>query len=437
MKPMKRLVGTICIVLLATATASAQVKDYVGRLDPKRGFENVRIAVEDFIASEGTRLLTSDSVVLVRMAEIMRDDLDFSPFYEIVVVDSFYMRHMELEVMTLLGWSHLGAEYVVKGEGEFGGDNIAFKYRLYSAKSGLVVARGSFRSVTSNHRRLAHRVANEIIQYLTGDEGIFDTRICFMSNRTGNKELYLCDYDGANIYQLTGNGSINLSPAFSPEGQTILFTSFLDGDPHLYRYDIRDGSVTLLAAYPGINSAARVSPDGEHIVCALSRDGNSELYLLHPSGKIERRLTYTAAIESSPCWSPDGRDIAFTSDRTGSPQIYIMDRDGINVRRLTYVGSYNDSPDWSPSGDRIVFLSRVDGRFNICTIDVTGDNFRVLTDRGSNENPHWSPDGNHIVFSSTRTGEKEIFVMDRFGFEEKRLTTGGGNSNPAWSGYGR
>ncbi len=432
---MKNILCIIFIGGICGAVAFPQVRDYHGRLDPKRGYQKVRLAVEDYSAREGTRLLASDSVVLVRLAEIMRDDLDFSPFYEIIEADSFYMRHMELDAMTMLGWKHLGAQYVIQGQGEFTGDDVTLHYVLVSSETGVVFARGRFKSPVKNYRRLAHTVANDIILYLTGDQGIFNTKICFISTRTGNKELFSCDYDGANIYQLTGNGSINLSPAFAPDGRKLLFTSYMDDDPQLYQYDIRDGKIDLLAAYPGINSAARVSPNGEYIVCALSRDGNPEIYLLERSGKIKRRLTYSSAIESSPCWSPNGKEIAFTSNRSGTPQIYLMDKDGSNVRRLTYIGGYNDSPSWSPKGDKIVFVSRTEGSFNICTIDVTGNNFSILTEQGSNENPHWSPDGNHIVFSSTRSGEKEIYVMDLFGTEDRRLTTGGGNSNPDWSGY--
>lgn len=432
-----KIIYTVLALLILTSFNFAQIREYKDRLDPKRGHQQIALGVEDFDGVENQRLSTADSVILVRMGEIVRKDLDFSPFYEVIEIDSFYMRHMELEVMTLLGWSHLGAEYVVKAEASFSGDNINFNYKIYASKSQMVFARGRFQSITSNYRRLAHTIANDIIYYLTGDKGIFDTRICFMSKRTGNKELFLCDYDGANIYQLTGNGSINLSPAFDPDGRRILFTSFMNDEPQLFEYNVIDGAVNQIAAYPGINSAARVSPDGKHIVAALSRDGNAELYLLRRDGRIKRRLTYTKSIESSPCWSPTGNEIVFSSDRTGAPQIYIMDIDGVNVRRLTYHGGYSDSPDWSPKGDIIVFLSRVHGKFNICTIDVTGANFKILTERGNNENPHWSPDGNHIVFSSTRTGSKEIYIMDRFGFEEKRLTTGGGNSNPYWSGYDR
>jgi len=435
MNTLKRCLYTLAVAAVCVSTGAAQIRDYRGSLDPKRGYQITRIAVEDFVGREGSLLLSSDSVMLIRLAETVRADLGFSPFYETIQADSFYMRHMELKAMTILGWSQLGAQYVVTGKGEVEKDQVALSYELYSTTSGVVFARGRFTSPAKHYRHLAHVIANDIIQYLTGDKGIFDTKICFISTRKGNKEVYLCDYDGANIYQLTGNGSINLSPSFAPDGLKILFTSFMHDDPQLYEYDIGDGSVEQLAGYPGINSAARVSPDGESIACTLSRDGNPEIYLLYRSGKINRRLTYSPSIESSPCWSPNGREIAFTSDRTGTAQIYVMDREGANLRRLSYVGNYNDSPAWSPRGDRIAFISRTDGGFNICTVDVTGDNLRTLTNLGNNESPQWSPDGNHIVFSSTRTGEKEIYVMDMFGNEQRRLTTGGGNSNPDWSDY--
>jgi len=434
---MKKYILLFFFVSLLCAAVQAQESEITATLDTTKGFVITKIAVEDFTGTGSLKLLPEDSVVLIRLAEVIRNDLGFSPYYDVIELDSFYMRHMELEVMTLLGWSQMGAAYVVKAEGDFAGDNVTLRYQLISTTSAREFARGSFKSLAKNYRYLAHKVSNEIIYYLTGEEGVFDSRISFISNRTGNKEVYLCDYDGANIYRLTGNGSINLSPSFSPDNQDILFTSFMNDDPQLFQYDIRTGDVELLAAYPGINSAARVSPDGNEIACALSRDGNAEIYLLHRNGKIKRRLTYTKSIESAPCWSPSGNKIAFTSDRTGSPQIYIMDKDGVNVTRLTYVGSYNDSPDWSPRGDKIVYVSRVNGKFNICTIDVTGDNYRVLTEKGNNENPHWSPDGNHVIFSSSRTGDQEIYIMDRFGVEERRITTGGGNSNPAWSGKGK
>lgn len=434
---MKKQILSIFVALIVVSSLSAQEPLYTVPIEPLAGPKPTKIAVEDFTMSGSGQPTVSDSIIMIRISEVIRADLNFSPFYEVIALDTFYMRHMELEVMSLLGWSQLGARYVVRGACDFTGDDVSIRYELHVAGSGMVFARGRLKSIKTNYRRLAHKIADDIIYYLTGDKGIFDTKVCFISKRTGNKEIYLCDYDGANIYQLTGNGSINLSPSFDPDNRKILFTSFMNDDPELFQYDVVTGKVDLVAAYPGINSAARVSPDGQSIIGTLSRDGNAELYLLERSGRILRRLTYSKSIESAPCWSPTGSEIAFSSDRTGSPQIYLMDLDGTNVRRLTYNGNYNDSPDWHPKGDKIVFLSRVNGRFNICTIDITGSNFRVLTERGNNENPHWSPDGNHIIFSSTRTGTKEIFIMDLYGNEEKRLTTGGGNSNPDWAGYRR
>jgi len=434
---MKKILSIFLFTLVLSQMIAGQVSDYTGRLDEKYGAQLTKIAVEDFTTTGNRQLTVRDSVTLIRLAEIIRNDLSFSPFYEIIELDSLYLRVYGLDHMPLLGWQRLGAEYVVKGEGEFEKDYINFKYSIYSTASGLEFGRGKFKSIASNYRRMAHQIANEIIYYLTGEQGIFDTRLAFISTRTGNKELFLCDFDGANVYQLTNNRSINLSPAFEPEGRKILFTSYMHDDPQLYQYDVISGDIDQLAAYPGINSSARVSPDGKLIICSLSRDGNAELYLLDRSGRIKRRLTYTAALESAPCWSPAGNAIAYSSDRTGTPQIYIMDKDGSNVRRLTYQGSYNDSPDWSPKGDKIVFAGRVNGLFQICTIDITGEDFQILTSRGSNENPHWSPDGNHIVFSSNRGGSHEIYVMDLFGNKVKRLTSGDGNTNPTWSSYRR
>jgi len=429
------LYALLCLTLVASAQDK---KDIRATLDPKRGFVKVRIGLEDFTPANGLKPLSSDSTTLVRLNEIVHADLDFATFYEVVGVDSFYMKHMELKVMNLLAWSQLGADYVVKGDAIFSRDSVDFSYKMFVAKSGMEFAHGKFKSLSQNWRRLGHTIANDIIYYLSGEKGVFDTRICFVSSRSGNKELFVCDYDGANVYQLTNNKSINISPAFTPESRQIIFTSFMKGYPYLYQYDMISGAVEPISSYPGINSAAEISPDGKELSCSLSRDGNPEIYLLERSGKIKRRLTISpSSIETSPSWSPTGNEMAFSSDRTGSPQIYIMDRDGLNVRRITYIGNYNESPDWSPKGDKLVYVSRVDGRFNICTIDITGDNYRVLTELGNNEDPHWAPDGNHIVFSSNRGGTYEVYVMDMYGNEEKRLTTGGGNSNPAWSGYSR
>ncbi|UCD95509.1 MAG: Tol-Pal system beta propeller repeat protein TolB [Candidatus Zixiibacteriota bacterium] len=425
---------TIMIILgiKALAQTGLPIRDVRGRLAERSTFEPTTIAVEE-VRYVGIEYITAgDSVIMKNCGIILQKDLDFSPYFENIPLDTFFMRHMELDRMTLLAWKRLDADYVVKLEAEFPGRDLRLRYRLHSTDSGREIKKERFVADKSNYRALVHEIANDIIKFLTGDEGIYRTRIVYTRIVDDAKELFIADYDGRNERQLTDNKSINILPTFSPDGQYIYFTSYVDDDARIYMLNLKTNSIDLIAAYPGLNTAPAVSPDGKTIACVLTKDGNSEIYLLDRKGKIKKRLTYSWAIETAPTWSPDGKAIAFTSDRTGSPQIYAMDVDGLNIRRITYQSSYNDSPCWSPKGDRIIFASR-DGRFRICSADINGKNFQVLADLGTNENPEFSPDGNHIIFSSTRLGKKELYAMDLFGNNQRRITNAGGCSNPAWS----
>jgi TolB protein len=339
---------------------------------------------------------------------------------------------MELQEMTLLGWSWMGSSYVVKLDAEFSQNNIRLRYYLYAADAEREIRKERFESDKNDYRALVHEMANDIYRALFGDEGVYRTKIAYIKQVGSGKEIFIADFDGYNERQLTNNGSINLSPTFSPDGEFIYFTSFMDDMPKMYMLTIKSNAVNLIAGQSGLNAAPTVSPDGKYLACVLAEDGNSEIYLTDRKGKMVKRLTYSWAIESSPTWSPDSREIAFTSDRTGSPQIYIMDAEGLNVRRLTYEGKYNDSPCWSPKGDRIAYVTR-DKVFKICSVDIAGKDLRILSELGDNENPRFSLDGNHIAFSSDRLGPREIFTMDVFGHNQKRITLKGGCSNPAWS----
>jgi len=427
----------ICSIILLMpvglwSQGSPVVRDVRGRLNEKSSYEPTKISVED-IKYIGDRYITAnDSVIMQNCAAILRNDIDFSPFFQIVLLDTAFLKHMELSEMNILGWKWLGSSYVVRLEAEFPENNLRLRYRLFATDNQEEIRRAQFETDKSDYRALVHTVANDIIKALTGDEEVYLTRIAYIKQINGAKELCISDYDGYNERQLTFNKSINLSPAYSPDGEYIYFTSYLDGYPKIYMISLTTNSVDLIAGYPGINASPAVSPDGKYIACVLSKDGNSEIYLLDRKGKIVKRLTNSWAIESSPTWSPDGREIAFTSDRTGSPQVYVMDADGMNVRRITYEGKYNDSPNWSPRGDRIAYVSR-DKVFRICSIDVNGKDYKVLANLGDNENPHFSPDGNHIVFCSTRLGNEAIYAMDLFGRKQQKITTKGDCSNPAWS----
>jgi len=434
---MKKLFAALTFILITIlgfstfAQSPIKVRDVYGTLKPKKDFQPTKIAVEE-VRYVGIEYITrADSIMMRNCQRILLNDLDFTPLFEGVPIDTFFMRHMELEQMTLLGWQYLGVEYVVKLEAEFPRDQIRLRYRLYRTESGREIHTNKLRIEKDAYRTLVHEIANEIVKFLTGNEGIFRTKLVYSKQIGQAKELFISDYDGHNERPLTNNGSINILPSATPDGQYIYFTSYKDGEPKIYMINLENNMVDLIAGYPGLNTAPAVSPDGKYIACVLSKDGNSEIYLLDRKGEIVRRLTRSWAIETAPTWSPDGREIAFTSDRTGNPQIYVMDAEGTNVRRLTYQGYYNDSPSWSPKGDRVMFVTR-SGGFMVCTIDVTGKDFKILTEFGSNENPDYSPDGNNIVFSSNRLGTRNIYLMDVFGDNKSSITSDDGYTNPIW-----
>ncbi|RKX27417.1 MAG: Tol-Pal system beta propeller repeat protein TolB [Candidatus Zixiibacteriota bacterium] len=397
------------------------------------GFEATPIGVDDMRFIGNQYITPDDSSIMRWVTQVVQRDINFYADFELIPLDSFFLQVYEITELDLLGWKRLGADLTVKLEAEFPGSNLRARWRLFDTQTAQQIAKGSFEYHKMYWREIAHNISDEIVHNLTGEVGIFRTKIVFAKKIGETKELFISDYDGANERQLTNNGSINISPFFSPDGNEVYFTSYLDGDPQLYKVQVDNGAVTRVANYPGLIAAPAVSPDGDKVACVLTKDGNSEIYVLDLDGRIIKRLTHHRAIESSPSWSPDSRSIVFSSDRTGRPQLYIMDADGLNIRRLTYEGGYNDSPIWSKRGNRITFVSRSKrGRFDIASIDTSGVDYRILTDVGMNENPHFCPGGKHIIFSSTRLGTCDLYTMDITGRNQRRLTRSGNCSNPVW-----
>ncbi|MBT1073888.1 Tol-Pal system beta propeller repeat protein TolB [Geobacter grbiciae] len=330
-------------------------------------------------------------------------------------------------------WRGAGVDLLVKSGYTVTGNAMTMEFRLYNVTQGKEILAKRYTGRPGDVRRIAHTFSDDIMAALTGERGPFTGKIAFVSTRAGAKAIFLMDYDGHNVQQLTKNRSINLNPDFSPSGKEIIFTSYRQGNPDLFRRELFTGAEARISSYRGINATGAWSPDGKTIALTLSKDGNSEIYTISRDGKSPHRLTNTSAIEVSPAWSPDGRKIVFVSDRLGKPQIFIMNADGTGVRRLTTNGSYNVSPRWSPKGDRIVYC-RQEGGFQIYAINPDGSGDTRLTSEGSNEHPRWSPDGRFITFSSTRGGGERIHVMRADGSGQTRVSGGKGrDSHPAWS----
>lgn len=387
------------------------------------------------------------SAALTAQAGLLRDviihDLEFSGLFNIIDKKAYIEdKNKKPDDINFKDWRVIGAEALIKGTFTAKEDNLTVELKLYDTFQAKMLVGRRYIGKKGNIRVIAHKFANDTMEAMTGEKGIFNTKLLFISNMSGNKEIYLTDYDGYNVRQITRNNSINLSPRWSPDGKKILYTSYKEGQPYVYMLEIATGKETRLSNQPGINIGASWSPSGKEVALTLSRDGNPELYILELDGMKLRRLTNNWAIDVSPNWSPDGKRLVFVSDTGGNPHIYMIHSDGTGLTRLTYEGKYNASPALSPTGDKIVFARMSGGHFDIWVMNTDGTGQAQLTaDSGNNEDPSWSPDGRFITFTSTRGGgAARIYIMRKKGEEQKLITynnavKGGSTTFPVWSPY--
>jgi TolB protein len=290
-------------------------------------------------------------------------------------------------------------------------------------------------------RKVAHEFAADIIAQF-GGKSLLDTRIYFVSNRTGHKEVWAMDPDGSNQRQITKFNSITIQPALSPDGTRIAFTSFAHGNPGIFVFTSEGGRLPFYNQRASMNANPYFTPDGRQIVYSSTASGDyAQIYIANVNGTDFRRISSTRAVEVEPKINPkNGSDMVFVSGRGGPQQIYRMNLDGANVERLTPGEGEASNPCWHPDGQLIAYAwtrGYATGNFNIFVMDVATRNYTQLTHgAGRNENPGWAPDGRHLVFASTRGGRKQIWTMLADGTQLRQLTTQGTNETPVWGKVG-
>ena len=316
-----------------------------------------------------------------------------------------------------------------------GNNQLTIEGKLYETTKGRMILGKRFSGTAGQRRKLIHSLTDSIITTVTGEKGIAATRLTFEHFASGNKQIFISDFDGAALFQLTKDPCPNLFPHWSPPKDKIVYTSYLYHFPQTFIYNISEGTRRRICGYPGLNTSASFSPNGRQVALTLSKDGNPEIYTINTDGTGLTRITKSRSVDTAPCWSPDGKKIAFVSNRNGSPQIYIISSRGGSARRLTYEGSYNTNPNWSPKGDLIVYNSSQGGVFQILTTDVnTGQTTQITHGSASCENPSFAADGRHIVFSRTKGYNSALCLMDIF-FREPHILPmpRGDHTNPDWS----
>jgi TolB protein len=318
-------------------------------------------------------------------------------------------------------WRAVGAQGVVKSRVSLTGSKVNLRMKLYeTARGRTAVLSKTYNGPQTELRSMVHGFVNELINYFTGEPGVFGSRILF-SRALGrrHKEIYSVEMDGSNLQGHTSNGSINVMPAWGPGG-SIYYTSFIGGWAQLFR----TGRRSPVLGEAGLNMGAAFAPGGGRMAVVLSTDGNSDIFLANADGSGLRNITNHPSIDVSPTWSPDGSQIAFVSNRHGSPQIFVMDAGGGGARRVTFAGAYNQTPSWCPRGDTplIAFTGADGGTFDIFTVNAGGGEISRLTQaQGRNTDPTWSPDGRLIAFWSSRGG---IHLMTSEGLNQQLILRG-------------
>jgi TolB protein len=409
------------------------------------GVEKIRLAVPDFKAASQDPRSTD---LLKTFNDTLWNDLDNAGIFDLVS-KSFYPvgplgtpADVRFETWNapppnaaMLAFGNLGV----------GTNNMTVQGWLYDVKnitSPQVLGKqyGDL-PTTDAARRTAHKFANEIIFRLGGGiPGIAESQVFFVSKRSGHKEIWVMDYDGANQRQITHLGSISLSPRISPDGSRLAFSSLTKSGWEILMYSMDLNRLLSVPHFGGTNLSPAWSADGSKIAFSSSRSGDPEIYVVDQSGANLKRLTNYKMPDVSPVWNPKtGAQIAWVSGRTDLPQIYTMESDGTNVQRMTDQG-YAVSPTWSPNGQFLAFSwirhygPGAPGAEDIYLMDIASKQFVQLThDGGRNDFPSWSPDGRHIVFESSRSGSEQIWTMLADGTNQKQLTVSGGNTQPNWS----
>ncbi len=374
----------------------------------------------------------------IELADAVSKTLEFTGYFKMLDRGAFladpHNPNIVATEINFRNWTVIGSELLITGGVVAQEEYMELELRLFDTFQGKMIIGKRYKGRIPNQRNMIHRFCAEVMYHLTGNRGVFNSQIAFISARDGNKEIFISEFDGYNPRQFTTHNDLTLFPAWSSDAKWMAYTSYVNGKPDLYIRNIKEKSGAVVAK-KGIQITPAWVPGKFELAATLSFSGDQEIYLLTGRGKVIKRLTQSRGIDVEPTWSPDGKKLAFVSKRSGTPQIYVKDVVLGRVRRLTFEGRYNTQPNWSPKGDRIAFTTMLLGRIDIYTIGVDGKDLRRLTeDQGDNEAPCWSPDGSLIAFSSDRGGISKIYVMTAFGTDQRRLISlPGAQTSPKWS----
>ncbi len=377
--------------------------------------KKVRVAVTDFknISKRGQHQNIASNI-----AHIIRHDLSVIGYFSVVdpllYLENPQYAPISANKIDFADWSILNAQYLINGTYKIKNGKIQISANFISVYSRKLLLTEIFKGRINQYRYMANKFSDEIVKFLSGKKGPFTTKIFFVGERDGVKNIFMMNFGGHRVRKITNNRSINIFPSPSPGGRSVAYISFKDGSPAVFVKNLNTNRTVKLNLLGPADYVAW-SPTGSKLAIALTPDRyNTEIYTVDTNGRDLKQLTFTGGINTSPSFSPNGSRIVFVSNRGGSPQVYIMNFDGSDQRRITYNGSnYNTSPAWSPDGQKIAFTSLIKGVLQVCIINTNGTGEKQVTDTPySALHPAWTRDSRIITFSTDIAGKQKLFMID-------------------------
>jgi TolB protein len=424
---MKKFLFLVSCFLLLASAAEGRIYIPVDQPSDKR----FPIAITHPVIFEGYRGLYSGSE---KIHSVIENDLLLSGYFDIITESAFLDQgtNITADTINFSQWTAIEASALVKGLIKKEGGKYVIQLKLFDPYSAQMLVGKQYTADEKDIRSVAHRFSDEIMEALTGTRGIFNTKIAYSSAERKGKSIYVMDVDGENNQKITKDSSINLGPAWSPDGSQLAYASFKSGNPEIFVSDLKTGNSKQITKNKSTNITPAWYVDNKTLYFSSSLGDSTEIFAAnHSSGKAQR-ITNVGGINIAPRFSKDGNLMVYSSTRAGRLHVYTQLVGGGEARRLTFVGVHNDSPDISPDGSKIVFCGQDSGTFDIFIMNIDGANIQRLTiDSGSNEHPRWSPDGRFIVFSSTRSGSPVVYMMRADGSNQVKISKGNG-ALPDW-----
>ena len=383
------------------------------------------------------------SVLPEDMSQIIGNDLRNSGYFEPIPRQNMISLPTQASEVIYRDWKALGAQYVLVGNIVPNGGRLQIQYALFNVSTEQQVMTGNVGGGTDQLRDMAHHIADQSFEKLTGVKGAFSTRLLYVTaERMGTNNtrytLQRSDYDGARAVTLLQSREPILSPSFAPDGRRIAYVSFEQRRPRIFVQHIDTGRREQITNFEGLNGAPAWSPDGNRLAFVLSRDGNPEIYVMDMGSRQMRRITNHYAIDTEPFWGKDGQTLYFTSDRAGKPQIYKTNINSGTVERVTFVGNYNANPKLSADEKTLVMIHRQDGFtvFKVAAQDLETNRLRILSDTSLDESPTVAPNGTMLIYATRQQGRGVLMLASTNGRVRLPLPTAQGEvREPSWSPY--